>query len=204
MHGGRAWLHGGMCGCAGGVSGCAGGVCGCMGGVYGWRGCAWLCGACVVVRGMRGCGGGHAWLGACMVAEGVWLGGVWLWGTCVVAGGHAWLGACMVAEGVWLGGVWLWGACVVAGGACMAVGGMHRIRRATVNERAVRILLECILVLNCKRKNVSECYASYDIYYIEKLVYLNFRKHHSLNCIILDNNKIPYEVSSYFYCTTYT
>ena len=37
----------------------------------------------------------------------------------MVAGGHAWL----------------------AGG-----GGVHRIRRDTVNERAVRILLECILV----------------------------------------------------------
>ena len=33
------------------------------------------------------------------------------------------------------------GACMVAGG------GMRRIRRDTVNERAVRILLECILVL---------------------------------------------------------
>ena len=34
------------------------------------------------------------------------------------------------------------GACVVFGG-----GGVHRIRRDTVNERAVCILLECILVL---------------------------------------------------------
>ena len=34
-----------------------------------------------------------------------------------------------------------WGACVV-----FARGGMHRIRRDMVNERAVRILLECILV----------------------------------------------------------
>ena len=59
-------------------------------------------------------------------------------GVCVVAEGHAWLtggmcgcqGACMVARG-----------CMVAGG-CMC-----RIRRDMVNERAVRILLECILVL---------------------------------------------------------
>ena len=34
------------------------------------------------------------------------------------------------------------GACVVALG-----GGVHGIRRDTVNERAVRILLECILVI---------------------------------------------------------
>ena len=44
-------------------------------------------------------------------------------GGCVVAGGHAWLP-----------------------GACMVAGGMHRIQRDTVNERTVRILLECILV----------------------------------------------------------
>ena len=74
------------------------------------------------------------------------------WGAYVVAGGHAWLlggmhgcwgGACVVAGG----------ACMVAGGACVAAGGMHgcrggvsRLRRDTVNEREVRILLECILV----------------------------------------------------------
>ena len=40
----------------------------------------------------------------------------------------------------------IWGACVVAGGHAWLQGGMHRIRRDTVNERAVRILLECILV----------------------------------------------------------
>ena len=49
----------------------------------------------------------------------------------------------------WLpGGVCGRGTCMVAGGACVvAWGGMRRIRRYTVNERAVRILLECILVL---------------------------------------------------------
>ena len=35
---------------------------------------------------------------------------------------------------------------MVAGGACVA-GGMRGIRRDTVNERAVRILLECILLV---------------------------------------------------------
>ena len=41
------------------------------------------------------------------------------------------------------------GACMVAGGACVVAGGggVRRIWRDTVNERAVRILLECILVL---------------------------------------------------------
>ena len=39
------------------------------------------------------------------------------------------------------------GGCVWLAGACVVVGGVHRIRRDTVNERAVRILLECILVL---------------------------------------------------------
>ena len=68
--------------------------------------------------GMRGCsGGGHAWL---------------LWGVCVVAArGHAWL---------------------LRGGACVvAAGGGHAWATTrygdTINERAVRILLECILVL---------------------------------------------------------
>ena len=78
----------------------------------------------------------------------------------LLPGRHAWLlpgGACVVAPG---------GVCVVApGGACMVFAGGHawfllggvrgfspgrgvrRIRRDTVNERAVRILLECILVL---------------------------------------------------------
>ena len=45
------------------------------------------------------------------------------------------------------------GTCVVAGGmrGCRGVhgcrGGVHAIRRDTINERAVRILLECILVI---------------------------------------------------------
>ena len=83
-----------------------------------------LGGVCGCSRGsVCGCSGG-----VCMVA----LGGV----HGCSPGGHAWL---------------LPGACVVfAGGACMVfsrgVGGMHRIRRDTVNERVVCILLECILV----------------------------------------------------------
>ena len=66
----------------------------------------------------------------------MWLPG----GACVVAGG------CMVAGSV----CGCRGVCVVAGGCmvCGGGGGMRRARRDTVNGRAVRILLECILVLN--------------------------------------------------------
>ena len=94
-------------------------------------------------------GGGHAWL----LVRGVH--GCW-GGACVVAGrGCAWLlveGACMVA---------VRGACMVAGGyggcvwllveACVAKGGRAYDATTygdTINERAVRILLECILVLD--------------------------------------------------------
>ena len=62
-------------------------------------------------------------------------------GACEVAGGmHGCRGGVSVVAGVC---VWLWGACVVVGG------GMCGTRRDTVNERAVRILLECILVSLC-------------------------------------------------------
>ena len=106
----------------GGMRGCwgvcmvAGCVCGCWGACMVARGCAWLRGACMVAEGMHGC------RRACMVVGGhAWLLGE---GVCMVAGWHAWL----------LGAVH----------GCK--GGMRRARRDTVNERAVRILLECILV----------------------------------------------------------
>ena len=112
-------VHRGVCMVSGGHVCCKGGMCGCWGG-------AWLLG------GMCGCVGGmcSCW-GACMV------------GGCMIAGGHVWLagdmrgcwGACMVA-GSMRG---CWGVCVVAGGVC-------RIQQDTVNEQAVCILLECILV----------------------------------------------------------
>ena len=124
--GGRTWLRGGACVAAGG---CAW--------LWGGGGHAWLQGG---VRGCGGmCGGGHAW------SHGVHgcRGHAWLWGVvcggggvvagaCMVVGGHAWLQGCVCGCG---GCVWLWG-------------GMHRIRRDTVNMRAVCILLECILVSN--------------------------------------------------------
>ena len=71
-------------------------------------------------------GGMHGCQGECMVMGGVVAGGGGMCG----CGGHA-----------WLGGVLLWG-----GREWLQRGGMRRIRQDTVNERAVRILLECILV----------------------------------------------------------
>ena len=41
-----------------------------------------------------------------------------------------------------------WGGRIPGVGICILVGGLHQILRDMVNERAVRILLECILV-NC-------------------------------------------------------
>ena len=41
------------------------------------------------------------------------------------------------------------GVCVVARGHAWLPGGVHGIRQDTVNERAVGILLECILVYLC-------------------------------------------------------
>ena len=60
-------------------------------------------------------------------------------GACVVAGGHAW----QLGERAWQpeGAIVARVACVVARG------GVHGIRRDMVNEQAVHILLECILVI---------------------------------------------------------
>ena len=90
------------------------------------RGCVWL-----LPGGMPGFFGGHAWFfpgGACAVFSGG-------------KGGHAWffLGG---MHGFFRGCV-----CFFPGGhAWFFPGGMHRTRRDTVNEWAVSILLECILV----------------------------------------------------------
>ena len=136
-----------------------GGICGCSQG--GMRGCSQ--GAGVVAL------GGHAWLllggcgcsrGVCMVAPGGDVRGCSQAGMCgcsrgacvVVPRGHVWLlpgGTCVVAA---------WGACMVA-----PRGGMHgfsrralcRIRQDTVNERAVCILLECILVFDLQVCNIT-------------------------------------------------
>ena len=121
-------------------------------------GCAWLLwGACVVAP------GGHAWLlwRACMVALGgghTWFlpGGVhgFCWGACMVfARGCAWF---LLGGHAWFfpgGHAWFFpgGMHGFSGGHAwffLGGGGVHRIWRDTVNERAVRILLECILVLS--------------------------------------------------------
>ena len=174
--GGHAWLRG-ACVVAGGVRGCSRGCVVARGACVVVRGGhAWFFsgGACMVAQGhtwllqggMHGFFGGHAllhgvcvWLlqgdGMCGCSLGGGMHGFWgggmhgffqecmvFWGACMVfSGGHAWF-----FQGQ--GGVhgFFWGACVV-----FSRGGVRRIRRDTVNERAVRILLECILVVNkCK------------------------------------------------------
>ena len=108
--------------------------------------------------GMRGCSAGHAWL-----LRGGMRG--CSWGVCMVAPGG---GACMVFAGGMCvvfarGCVWFFpgGACMVfpqGGHAWFFLGGLRRIRRDMVNERAVRILLECILVLQnfCRKLHENE------------------------------------------------
>ena len=90
---------------------------------------------CLSVQGgMRGWGRVCVWLGACMAGGHAWLGGMHGWGACVARG------ACMA------GGVWGWGA-YMAGGvwhACLPQQILWLWH--TVNERAVCILLKCILV----------------------------------------------------------
>ena len=103
-------------------------------------------GACMVLfwgwGGVHGFIGGHAWFysrGACVVLFG---GHAWFY-----LGGHAWFysgGMCGFIRGGMRG--FIQGACVVLfrGGAWFFQ--FFRIQWDTVNERAVRILLECILV----------------------------------------------------------
>ena len=85
-------------------------------------------GACMVKGGMHG-EGGHVWQRGGMCGKGGMRG----------KGGHAFQRGVCVVKGV----------CVAKGGVCVAKGGhawdMTRYGN-TINERAVRILLECILV----------------------------------------------------------
>ena len=157
MHG-RGACMAGVCAWQGGMHGRGvhgrGGMCGrgaCMAGGHAWLGCVHGRGACMAGVYMAG---GHAWLG-CVHGRGACMAGVYMaggmcgWGVCMAGGGHA-----------SQGGVCGWGACMAEGLAFMAgghawQGGMHggggacvpqQILRDTVNERAVRILLECILI----------------------------------------------------------
>ena len=100
------------------------------------------------VRGRGACVAGHAWWGAC-VAGVAWQGGVCRRGACVAGGVHD-------------GGV------CIAGGACMPHTTPRHYEIQSVNARAVRILLECILV----EKNICgtgpfhsrRCYHKFEVF----------------------------------------
>ena len=132
--------------------------------------------------------GGRAWLlwGAWVVApRGVWMvaprgasvvtprggmrgcsgGGLYM----VSPGGHAWLfrGACVVA----LGGGCSQGVCMVFQGCVWFFRGhVWFFRWDTVNERAVRILLECILFLEFFTTHQRSC---------RKVMFSHMSVHHS-------------------------
>ena len=96
---------------------------------------------------------GYVFTHVCVHRGHVWQGGLAWQGACLV-GGHAWQGACMVGGICGKGNMHSReGACVAGGvggrGACMAHMPPRQILRLlrTVNERAVRILQECILFL---------------------------------------------------------
>ena len=128
---------------AGGVHGGGGGMCG--------------RGACMAEGGMHD-RGGHAWQGGYMAGVHVcrW---VHVWQGGMYGGGVHGRGGCAWQRGGMAGGVHGRGGHAWQRGACMAEGGMHgrgvhhmppphhKTLRDTVNDRAIRILLECILVL---------------------------------------------------------
>ena len=104
--------------------------------------------------------GGRAWQGdmpgrgACLAGGMCGRGHVWQ-RACVAGGmrgrGHTWQGACVAGGMRGRGHVW-WGGMCGRGHAWQ--GGMARmptqqIPRDTANERAVRTLLKCILVIQC-------------------------------------------------------
>ena len=119
-------------------------------------------------------GGGHAWQ----------------WGACVAGGVHGgayMVGACM-AGGMWgvcMGGMhgrghaWQGGMC--GGGACVVGGHVWQILQDTVNVRAVRILLECILVIyvfsyavSLIKTIVNYCYWQFDwILFYSRIIHLD-------------------------------
>ena len=141
-----------------------------------WGRGAWLFqGGCMVAPGGHAWllrGGGHAWLlqggGHAWSVPGL-QGGMYgcSGGPCVVA-----LEGCMVALGVAcmvaLAGAWLLrgGMCGCSGGACVVAPGGWRAWDMTrygdtINERAVSILLECVLlVIFSTEKTENICYSS--------------------------------------------
>ena len=134
----QGYVFTGVCLSTGGA--CVAGGGGLCGRGHAWWGVCMAGGACMAGGGLHG--RGHVWQGACMA------GGMCGRGVCM-SEGHAWQGACM-AGGMCGGGSGICGrgeGHVWQGGMC----GMHvphpwQIPWDTVNELAVSILLECILV----------------------------------------------------------
>ena len=120
---------------------------GCVHGGHVWLGgCVWPGGMCG--QGVHG-GGGVCGQGACVVG-GAWQQGMHGWGCAWQRGGMCGGEAACVARGACVvGGVHgrghAWGACVT----CPPPGQILWLWHM-VNERAVRILLECILVAIAK------------------------------------------------------
>ena len=120
------------------------------------------------VAGGGGVAGGHAWQGGIFGGH-AWWGGVHGKGACMAGGfvcgrGHAW-------QGVGMRG----------GGVCMARGHAWHARPPadtttygdTVNERAVRILLECILVLYNFILNVFVLVFNFNFFFFTANIRLN-------------------------------
>ena len=155
-------MHGrGACVVGVGVWVCkAGGTC-MVGGAWGhaWQRGACVAGVCVWQRGHVWHGGMHEWWGVCM-AGGMHCGEGGMHGRGGVHGGACVAGGACMAGGIHGEGVCVAG--VLCGRGHAWQGGMHgrgcawqgghaplpqQILRDTVNERVVRILLECILVV---------------------------------------------------------
>ena len=92
-------------------------------------------------QGMACMAGGHVWQRGCVWQGGMYSRGHEWWG-CAWWGCTWWWGCVHDRVCAWQGGMHGRGACVV--GVCAWQGG-HTWH--TVNEQAVRILLECILVI---------------------------------------------------------
>ena len=74
-------------------------------------------------------------------------GGVYVAVGACVAGGHAWQGGVCGGGRVWWGGACVAGGCAWQGACVACPPSLQALGlRYTVNKRAVRILLECILV----------------------------------------------------------
>ena len=115
--------------------------------------------------------GGHAWQGACMAGSVCGSRHAWqeghAWQASMHGRGHVWwVRRCPWQEVCMTGGVCMAGWCAWQG-VCMAGGvhgrGVHAWKERRQLQRAVRILLECILVINYEQflekflKNLVHC-----------------------------------------------